>query len=113
MLAKARSRSASETSSTWSKRASAFLTCEASVSGSFRCRGKAKTLSGRWLRSVSSPCRVCGCHVVLIVASSLVSHRRVVLLPLRDPAPGAWSGAGARRGHVVGQPQAHLAAHEL
>src|ERR1700734_4489661 len=46
MLAKANSRSASETSSTWSKRATALRTCCASVNGSLRCFGKANTVSG-------------------------------------------------------------------
>src|SRR5690348_16688592 len=68
MLAKASSRSASETSSTWSKRASALRTCEASVSGSLRCLGKAYTWSGSWSRSAvsSSPCRVWAFHVVFL-----------------------------------------------
>src|ERR687885_418714 len=51
MFAKARSRSASVTSWTWSNRARAVRTWAASVSGSARRSGKAKTLSGRSLRS--------------------------------------------------------------
>src|ERR1700754_3965926 len=44
----------------------AFLTWLASVIGSLRCLGKAKTLSGRSLRSVNSPCFSCGFQVVFI-----------------------------------------------
>src|ERR1035438_5208842 len=75
MLAKAWSRSAFETPRTWSNRARAFLTCEASVSGSFRCFGNAYTLSGRSLRSVSSPCFVCGFQVVLFVIFAVLLCR--------------------------------------
>ena len=49
------------------KAGQSILTCAASVSGSFPCRGKAYMLLGRSLRSVSSPCFVCGFHVVLLV----------------------------------------------
>src|SRR4051794_8512762 len=68
MLAKASSRSASPTSSTWSKRASALRTCLASVSGSLRCSGKANTESGRSLCSAVeiSPWLVWGFQVVLM-----------------------------------------------
>src|SRR2546423_11322444 len=68
MFANASSRSSSLTPSTWSNRASAFLTWEESVSGSFLCFGNAYALSGRLSRSAvsSSPCFVLGCHVVLI-----------------------------------------------
>src|SRR5438552_15773293 len=68
MLAKARSRSSSDTPCTWSKRARAFLTCEASVTGSLRCLGKAYALSGSSSRSLdlSSPCSVYGFQVGLI-----------------------------------------------
>jgi hypothetical protein len=54
MLANAWSRSASVTSFTWSKRASAVRTCLASVSGSFRFSGNAYALSGSFLRSSAS-----------------------------------------------------------
>src|SRR2546429_9969565 len=47
MLAKACSRSLSDTPCTWSKRASAFRTWRASVSGSLRLPGNAYALSGK------------------------------------------------------------------
>src|SRR4030095_10829250 len=47
-----------------------FLTWLASVIGSLHCLGKAKTLSGRSLRSVNSPCFSCGFQVVFIDFSS-------------------------------------------
>src|SRR5579871_4253842 len=71
MLAKASSRSSSETPVVWSKRATASRTWLASVRGSLRCLGNAKTLSGRSLRSVSVPCFSCGFQVACIVASKL------------------------------------------
>src|SRR5437764_7515043 len=69
MLAKARSRSSSFTPLTWSKRASALRTWEASVSGSLRCSGKANTESGRSFLSAvfRSPWVVWGFHVVLLM----------------------------------------------
>src|SRR5215831_14748013 len=69
MLEKACSRSASVTSSTWSKRAIAVRTCAASVSGSLRLSGNAKTLSGRRFlsRVSSSPCCSCGLQVVVAI----------------------------------------------
>src|SRR5580658_10060535 len=54
MFANARSRSASLTSFTWSNLASALRTCEASVIGSLRDRGKAKALSGSALTCAAS-----------------------------------------------------------
>src|SRR2546421_4670819 len=68
MLANASSRSLSVTPCTWSKRASAFCTCRASVNGSLRLPGKAYALSGSSRRSLldSSPCSSCGFHVVFI-----------------------------------------------
>src|SRR5579863_327672 len=91
MLANATARSASETSVTWSKRATAFRTCAASVSGSFRSLGKAKTVSGRSLRVVRSPCRSCGCQV-----GSAVS---IVLPPSADwiPQSSLTPGRPSRR----------------
>src|SRR5438105_1526150 len=88
MLAKARSRSSSETPLIWSKRARAFLTWEASVSGSLRCLGNAYALSGSSRRSLvaSSPCSVCGFHVVLVAIKPVPPVRhltRSALLPLR------------------------------
>src|SRR5262245_60873736 len=72
MFAKACSRSASVTSSTWSKRAIALRTCAASVSGSFRLSGNANTLSGRRILSwvSSSPCCSCGFQVVVAIRHS-------------------------------------------
>src|SRR5919198_168721 len=102
MLAKARSRSSSETPLTWSKRAKAFLTWAASVSGSLRCLGNAYALSGSSCRSLleSSPCSVCGFQVVLVdikpvppvLHVSLVATRLWTIPTCRDAAssmPGA------------------------
>src|SRR5690349_25114203 len=68
MLANAWSRSSSLTPLTWSNRASAFCTWEASVSGSLRFFGNAYALSGSSLRSRddNSPCSSCGFQVVFI-----------------------------------------------
>ena len=54
--------------------AMAFLTWLASVIGSLRCFGKANTLSGKSLRSVSSPCFSWGFQVVFIDLTSLYSN---------------------------------------
>ena len=78
MLAKARSRSASLTSRTWSKRARAVRTCPASVSGSLRCSGNAYALSGSSLRSAASSCPCpasCGGFQVVLVTSASLPRR--------------------------------------
>src|SRR5579863_102472 len=63
MFTKAKARSSSETSSTWSNRATALRTCCASVIGSLRCFGKAKTVSGRLLRAAELLGSSNGSHV--------------------------------------------------
>src|SRR3954447_9491109 len=80
MLAKATSRSASETPFTWSNRARALRTCDSSVSGSLRCSGKAKTESGKsFLSAVErSPWASCGFHVVLVMRGSFPPTRGAV-----------------------------------
>src|SRR5579863_5388278 len=65
MFTKAKARSSSETSSTWSNRATALRTCAASVIGSLCCLGNANTVSGRLLRVVRFPDSSNGSQVAL------------------------------------------------
>src|ERR1700679_2365042 len=85
MLAKAKARSSSDTSVTWSNRATALRTCFASVIGSLRWFGNAKTVSGKSPLAVSSPCFSWGFQVACIGNSSLSRWPRVRPAP-RAPA---------------------------
>src|ERR1700757_1828048 len=100
MFAQARSRSASDTSSTWSKRATALRTWLASVNGSLRCRGKAKTESGRSLCIVSRPGFVCGSQVACV--AMVVSFWGCVA---RASPPGAARPTADPAGEQADQPE--------
>src|SRR6185437_1446080 len=97
MLANAWSRSSSVTPLTWSNRASAFCTCEASVSGSLRLPGNAYALSGSSFRSLAdnSPCSSWGLQVVFIptkLPTGLRFTREVVMSQVRGALFGGAFG---------------------
>jgi hypothetical protein len=81
----------------WSKRAIAFLRCLASVNGSFRSFGKAKTLSGKSLRSVSSPCFSWGFQVACMLCSMLLDSSQSV-----DSVGGSSRGPRPRQVNSFG-----------